>query len=242
MAGVVFAFNTVNRVADARRVQLEYRFLRELSPVRGWVERRFATLTGLAYDLSYTHETRHDQEELLDRLRALFQRFGAPATPRVFAGLRPAPHVLEGIFEMIEVNSRDFGVQPDLWKQAVAIATTSNAMLDSSLRPTVARWLGQDSLSDLEMLRAPAATRECDGDSSLVTACRRYAWRVSNAAYTVTDEEIAGLHALGLSDAEVLDLTLGSALFSALAIVEPLVAAVTAITISGRERPTDTNT
>jgi hypothetical protein len=28
MAGVVFAFNAVNRVADARGVELEYRFLR----------------------------------------------------------------------------------------------------------------------------------------------------------------------------------------------------------------------
>jgi hypothetical protein len=39
-AGVVFAFNTINRIADARRVRLEYSFLRELKPIRGWVERR----------------------------------------------------------------------------------------------------------------------------------------------------------------------------------------------------------
>ena len=132
MAGVVFAFNTVNRVADARRVQLEYQFLRKLAPVKGWVERRFATLTGLAYDLSYTHKTRHDPDELLDRLSALFQRLGAPVAPLVFAGLRPAPQVLEGIFEMIDVNSRDSSVQPKLWMQAVAIATASHAMLDSN--------------------------------------------------------------------------------------------------------------
>ncbi len=39
-AGVVFAFNTINRIADARRVRLEYSFLREWKPIRGWVERR----------------------------------------------------------------------------------------------------------------------------------------------------------------------------------------------------------
>ena len=44
-AGVVFAFNAVNRIADARRVRLEYGFLRELKPIRGWVERRLASLT-----------------------------------------------------------------------------------------------------------------------------------------------------------------------------------------------------
>src|SRR3954447_12357257 len=58
-AGVVFAFNTINRIADARRVRLEYRFLRQLKPIRGWVERRLASLTGLAYDLSYRHQPRN---------------------------------------------------------------------------------------------------------------------------------------------------------------------------------------
>jgi hypothetical protein len=48
---------------------------------------------------------------------------------------------------------------------------------------------------------------------------------VTNAAYTITDEQIRGLHHLGLSDAEVLDITLAVALFSALAIVEPLIMA-----------------
>ena len=50
LAGVVFAFNTINRIADARRVQLECRFLRGLKPIRGWVERRLASLAGLVYD------------------------------------------------------------------------------------------------------------------------------------------------------------------------------------------------
>jgi hypothetical protein len=48
---------------------------------------------------------------------------------------------------------------------------------------------------------------------------------VSNAAQTITDEQIRGLHDLGLSDAEVLDLTLAVALFSAMVIVEPMILA-----------------
>src|SRR4051794_33117201 len=68
VAGVVFAFNTINRIADARRVQLEYRFLRELKPIRGWVERRLASLTGLAYDLSFRYQPRRSSAEMLDRL------------------------------------------------------------------------------------------------------------------------------------------------------------------------------
>jgi hypothetical protein len=56
---------------------------------------------------------------------------------------------------------------------------------------------------------------------------------VANAAYTITDEEISKISALGLSDAEILDLALATALFSALAIIEPISAAVAPIPIAG---------
>jgi hypothetical protein len=49
---------------------------------------------------------------------------------------------------------------------------------------------------------------------------------VANAAYTISDEQIGDILALGLSDAELLDLTLATALFSALAIIEPISAAL----------------
>jgi alkylhydroperoxidase family enzyme len=48
---------------------------------------------------------------------------------------------------------------------------------------------------------------------------------VSNAAYSVTDEAICTLHGIGLSDPEILDLALAASLFSALAVVEPLIMA-----------------
>jgi hypothetical protein len=48
---------------------------------------------------------------------------------------------------------------------------------------------------------------------------------VANAAHTITDEQIRKMSALGLQDAELLDLTLATALFSALAIIEPISAA-----------------
>src|SRR5579872_4375710 len=90
-AGVVFAFNTINRIADARRVRLEYRFLREMKPIRGWVERRLSSLTGLAYDLSYRHQSRRSSADLLGRLGVLFARLGAPAVPAVFDWLSRSP-------------------------------------------------------------------------------------------------------------------------------------------------------
>jgi alkylhydroperoxidase family enzyme len=65
---------------------------------------------------------------------------------------------------------------------------------------------------------------------------RRYAWQAANAAYTISDDQIHKIRALGLSNAELLDLTLATALFSALAIIEPLSAAVAPIPIAEGQR------
>ncbi len=230
-AGVVFAFNAINRIADARRVQLEYRFLRELKPIRGWVERRLASLTGLAYDLSYKHRSRRSPAEMLDRLGVLFERLGAPAVPDVFNWLSRSLVVLEGVLEMLEANITSSGVHLDVLREAAAIAVASRARPGSGLSRAVDHWLAQGSLPDSNTLRSWAAPSGVAADSCLVSACRRYSWQVANAAYTISDEQIRKISALGLSDAEFLDLTLATALFSALAIIEPISAAVAPIPI-----------
>jgi hypothetical protein len=239
-AGVVFAFNTINRIADARRVRLEYNFLRELKPIRGWVERRLVSLTGLTYDLSYKHQPRHSPAELLDRIGVVFARLGAPAVPDLFNWLSQSPVVLEGVLEMIEVNVTRAGVRFDLLKEAAAIAVASRAMSGSGLSRAVEEWLSQASLPDSNTLLSWAAPSRVAIDSGLVSACRRYSWQVANAAYTVTDQQIRNLSALGLSDAEILDLTLATAVFSALAIIEPLSAAVAPIPITREQRSQST--
>lgn len=233
-AGVVFAFNTVNRIANALQVQLEYRALRKLKPIRGWVERRLATLTGLAYDLSYRHQPRHTPTALLGRLSILFERLGAPTVPDVFQWLSQSPVVLEGVLEMLEVNVLSAGVRLDLLKEAAAIAVASRAIPGSGLRRAVDQWLPHGSLPDSNTLRSWAAPPGAASDSSLVSACRRYSWQVANAAHTISDEQIRKMSALGLGDTELLDLTIATALFSALAIIEPISWAM-APTCGGRD-------
>ncbi len=225
-AGVVFAFNTINRIADVRRVRLEYRFLRELKPVRGWVERRLASVTGLAYDMSYKHQPRYSPTELIDRLSVVFERLGAGHVPDVFNWLSRSPVVLEGILELIEANVTSAGVRFDLLKESAAIAVASRAMSGSGLNRAVDQWLLQGSLPDSNALRSSAHPSGVASESCLVSACRRYSWRVANAAYTISDAHISKISALGLPDAEILDLTLATALFSALAIIEPIGTAV----------------
>jgi alkylhydroperoxidase family enzyme len=149
------------------------------------------------------------------------------------------------VHEMVAANVSGAGVRSDLWKEAAAIAVASRAMSGSSLRTAVDHWLSHESLLDSNTLLSWAAPSGVAADSGLVLACRRYAWQVANAAYTVTDEQIRKLRALGLSDAELLDLTLAAALFSALAIIEPLSAAVAPIPAAGSQssgsKASDTN-
>jgi hypothetical protein len=237
-AGVIFAFNTINRIADARRVQLEYQFLRGLKPIRGWIERRLASLAGLAYDLSFKHQPRYSPSKLLYRLGILFERLGSPAMPDLFNWLSRSPVVLEGVFEMVESNANGARVRFDLLKEAMAIGAASRAMPNSGLMTAVEQWLPAGVQGDAKKLRAWAAPPGGSGDPTVVSACRRYAWQVANAAYTITDEQILKLYALGLSDAELLDLTLATAVFSALAIIEPIGAAVEAASIAAGKAPT----
>jgi alkylhydroperoxidase family enzyme len=134
--------------------------------------------------------------------------------------------VLEGVVEMMEANVASSGVRFDLLKEAAAIGVASWAMSGSGLSQAADQWLSQESLADSQTLASSASRPGGAADSSLVAACRRYSWQVANAAYTITDEQIGKLSSLGLSDAEILDLTLATSLFSALAIIERISAAV----------------
>jgi hypothetical protein len=234
VAGVVFGFNLVNRVADARRVKLEFRWLRELKPIRGRVERGFASLTKLFYDLSEIEHPRYTAHESLCRLEALFQQRGAPGVPDALRVLEPAPRVLEGILEILAASCTAARVRSDFWIETAAIATASLAPTRSSLRQAIDAWLDRASLPDTDWLLARASADDQDPD--LVATIRRYAWKTANAAYTITSQEVAGLRGLGLSDPEVLDLTLAASLFSALAITEPLIQAADCVE-SPRDRP-----
>lgn len=235
-AGVLFAFNTINRIAEARRVQLEYRFLREFKPTRGWVERRLVSLIGLAYDLSHKHQPRHSPAQLQDRLTVLLERLGATAVPEVFHWLGRSPVVLDGVLEMIEANVTSAAVRGDLLREAVAIGVASRSMPGSGLRRAVDQWLPPDTLADSK-LRSWVAPPGVAGDADLVSACRRYAWQVASAAHTISEEQIRKLYALGLSDAELLDLTLATAVFSALALIEPISAAAMRASIDAKTLP-----
>jgi alkylhydroperoxidase family enzyme len=176
---------------------------------------------------------------LQDRLNVLFERLETSRVPGIFDWLGRSPAVLEGVLEMIDANVMSAGVHAGLLREAVAIGVASRSKPGSDLQRTFERWLPLESVTDPNTLRAWAAPRGVDCDSDLVSACRRYAWQVANAAHTITDEQIARLSALGLTDAERLDLTLATAAFSALAIIEPIGAAV-APELVGPKKPQST--
>ena len=225
-SGVVFAFNTINRIADARQVKLEYRFLRELKPIQGWVERRFASLAGLAYDLSFKYQPQNSASHLQNRLRKMFEGMGVSKVPHVFNWLSRSPVVLEGVLEMFEASIQSSQVRCEFLKEAASIAVASRGISGSCLNQAVDRWVSQDSLSDANSNRESAAPSDDDPNSELGSAFRRYSWKVANAAYSIHDDHIREIAAFGIVEAELLDITLATAIFSAVAIIEPISAAV----------------
>jgi hypothetical protein len=222
--GVVFAFNTINRIADARRVRLEFGFLRQLRPIQGWVERRLVSLVGLVYDLSYRHHPRRSPEEMQERVAAFFDRMGASAVPDLFSWLRRSPVVLDGIVALLEANLTTSGARLERLKEAAAVAVASRAMPGSSL-----------SMAFAHLLPAGTQPPEKALEGDLASACRRYVWQVANAAYTINDEQIRNLNALGLPDAELLDLVVTTAVFCALAIIERIGTAVVQTPMAGHQ-------
>ncbi len=154
-----------------------------------------ASLTGLAYDLTYKHQPRHSKAELMDRLGVAFELLGAPAVPDVFNWLSRSPVVLEGVLEMVEANITSAGVRFDLLQEAAAIGVASRAMPGSGMSRAVDHWLSRGSLPDSDTLLSWASPSGLPADTGLVSACRRYSWQVANAAYTITDEQIRKMSA-----------------------------------------------
>lgn len=220
MAGVVFTFNGINRIADARRVSLEYRWLRDLWPIQALVERVFSCLTGLVYELGYVHKAGHTPDEVLGGFDAFSRECGFVGAPALFGWLRFQPAVLEGVTTLLLVNARDAEVSRDLWIQAAAVAVASRSTPGSTLRPMIDAWLARSSLGDCNTLLPRALPGDAPADQE--NLCVKYAWRVANAAHTIKDDDLRSLGEAGFSDPEVLDLTIAASLFAALSAIEPL--------------------
>ena len=80
-------------------------------------------------------------------------------------------------------------------------------------------WLRAASLpAAADLFQATVSENNAESPSAIR---RQNSLKIANSAHAITEVDVERMHAIGLSDGQVLDITLGTAIFSALVIVEP---------------------
>jgi alkylhydroperoxidase family enzyme len=218
--GVMIAFNFITRVANALGVEPEIPgWMRRFEPLRRLGLRAMALFFRLFVNLERKEVHGPTPSEHLKALRALFIDLRLGGLPAWVERLSFAPPLLAAFREFLEALVR-------------RDAATGTIGLDANQFMAIGRTVLQ-SVPNAETLTAladkwqPAGRGEADANrAGLVT---RLAKDVALRSYTLTRERIDELRAAGLDDAEVLDVVVTAALWSAAARLEVLTGCLPAL-------------
>jgi alkylhydroperoxidase family enzyme len=209
--GVMFAFNFITRVANALGVEPEIPgWMRRIEPLRQLGLRAMGLYFRWFVDLERKDVHGPTPAEHLTALRALFRDLGLGNLPPWLERLTFASPLLAAIRESLEaLFRRDTATSRLDVNQFMAIGQTV-------LRPIP----NAETLTALADQWRPAHSSGVDAErTALIT---RFANDVATRSYTLTSERIDELRAAGLDDAEVLDVVVIAALWSAAARLEVL--------------------
>ncbi len=218
--GVMIAFNFITRVANALGVEPEIPgWMRRIEPLRRLALRAMALIVRLFVDLGRKRVHGPTPAEHLAALRTLFIDLGLGDLPAWVERLSFAPPLLAALREFLEA----------LVRRDTATGTTG---LDANQFMAIGRTVLQ-SMPNAETLTTiadnwqPARRTEADADrTALIT---RFANDVALRSYTLTRERIDELRAANLDDAEILDVVVTAALWSATARLEVLTGCLPAL-------------
>jgi alkylhydroperoxidase family enzyme len=219
--GVIVAFNFVNRVANALGVDPE------ISPRvrrREWGRSLALRLGALALralvDLRPRGLPVRPADENLRHLDALMSQAGLGPLPDFFRRLGGAPHLLEVQRVLLDENVRRFPMDgPDFLRTALVVL---NEVPAQALRGRVTgRLRDQGGPSPADVLAA-ARGGTTAGLSPPDVAVLRFAHDVTGRSDQITRGRVDELRALGLGDADVLDLVVLVAQWNAVGRLELL--------------------
>lgn len=217
-AGVMFAFNFITRVANALGVEPEIPgWMRRFRPLRQLGLRVIGLFFRWFVDLDGKQVQGPTPSEHLKALDALFIDLGLKNVPAWLERLSIAPPVLAAIREFLEALVRrdaangGFDVNQFITIGRTVLRSIPNA---ETLMVLVDDWI-------------PAS---CDvADAKRTALITRFANDVATRSYTLTRERIDELRTAGLDDAEVLDIVVIAALWSAAARLEVLIGCLPAL-------------
>jgi alkylhydroperoxidase family enzyme len=218
--GVMFAFNFITRVANALGVEPEIPgWMRRIEPLRRLGLRAMALYFRLFVDLARKGVGGPTPSEHLAALRTLFADLRLGDLPAWVGRLSFAPPLLAALREFFDaLVSRD--------------AATGTLGLDANQFMAIGRTVLQsipnaETLTTLADNWQPAGRTEVDSKrTALIT---RFAKDVALRSHTLTRERIDELRAANLEDADVLDVVVTTALWSAAARLEVLTGCLPAL-------------
>src|SRR5580700_1396138 len=221
--GVMIAFNYMTRVANALGVESEIPgWMRRIEPLRQLGLRAMALFFRLFVDLDRKEVHGPTPSEHLAALRTLFIDVRLGDLPAWLERLSFAPPLLAALREFLEALVRrdtatgTFGLDTD---QFMAIGRTVLRSIPNA-----------ETLTKLANNWQAAPGAETDAKrTALIT---RFANDVALRSYTLTRDRIDELRAANLDDAEVLDVVVTAALWSAAARLEVLTSCLPALDLN----------
>ena len=219
-AGVMIAFNFITRVANALGVEPEIpAWMRRIEPLRRLGLRAMALFFRLFVDLDRKEVHGPTPSEHLAALRTLFIGLRLGDLPAWVERLSFAPPLLAALRELLEaLVCRD--------------AVTGTIGLDANQFMAIGRTVLQ-SIPNAETLTILAdnwdLTPPAEEDAKRAALITRFANDVALRSYTLTRERTDELRAANLDDAEILDVVVTAALWSAAARLEVLTGCLPAL-------------
>jgi alkylhydroperoxidase family enzyme len=218
--GVMITFNFITRVANALGVEPEIpRWMRRIEPLRRLGLRAMALFFRLFVDLDRKGVHGPTPSQHLAALRTLFIDLRLGELPEWMERLSFAPPLLAALREFFEALVR---------KNATTGAIGIDVNQFIAIGRTVLRSIpNAETLTRLADNWQPAPRAEADAKRTDLIA--RFANDVALHSYRLTHERIEELRAAGLDDAEVLDVVVTTALWSAAARLEVLTGCLPAL-------------
>ncbi len=211
--GAMIAFNFITRVANALGVEPEIPgWMRRIEPLRQLALRAMALCVRLFVDLGRKEVRGPPPSEHLTALRGLFIDLGLGDLPTWVERLSFAPPLLAALREFLEALARR-----DRATGAIGLDANQFMAIGRTVLQSVPNAKTLTTLADGWQ---PASRGGADAKRTALIA--RLAKDVALRSYTLTRERIDELRAAGLDDAEVLDVVVIAALWSATARLEVL--------------------
>jgi alkylhydroperoxidase family enzyme len=225
--GAMIAFNFITRVANALGVEPEMPgWMRRIEPLRRLALRAMGILVRLVVDLGRKRLPGPTPYEHLAALRTLFIDLRLGDLPPWVERLSFAPPLLAALREFLEALVRrdtatgTIGLDPN---QFMSIGRTVLQSIPNAETLMI--------LADNWQPERPATPQAAD--AKRIALITRFANDVALRSYTLTGDRIDELRAAHLDDAEVLDVVVTAALWSATARLEVLTGCLPALDPKG---------